>query len=77
MKTEGNKSAYPTEYHNLDNPGLTKRELFAAMAMQALIAAMAMKALISYQGFDLPEKIAASSLDYADVLLSKLNKSEK
>jgi len=49
--------------------GLTKREHFAAMAMQGFLA--------SYSGAmqdPSPENVAAKSLDYADALIEQLNK---
>lgn len=38
--SKGNEPAYPVpvDPHKLDAPGLTKRELFAAMAMKGLLA---------------------------------------
>lgn len=51
----------------ITEPGLTKRELFAAMAMQGLLAR---------HGSDdyMPDVIARYATDYADALLAELAK---
>jgi hypothetical protein len=45
--------------------GLTKREYFAALAMQSVL---------STHGEDYPELIAGRALKYADALINALNK---
>ena len=47
--------------------GLTKREYFAAIALQGLCA---------QGGYKSPETIAADAVDYADILLTKLEKKQ-
>lgn len=66
-------------------PGLTKRELFAAMAMQGLLAASIGtedgSSVLLYSGDGLsfnyhkaPERIATMAAQLADALLAELNK---
>lgn len=55
----GSKQFFPYER------GLTKRELFAAVAM---------KAVLETHGEDLPKIIAFRALEYADALINELNK---
>lgn len=50
-------------------PGLTKRELFAAMAMQGLLAT-----LVPGQNDPTDEVLASWSVHQADALLAELNK---
>lgn len=58
--------------------GLTKRELFAAMAMQGLISNMSLvhgaHALAAEQGTNTLQFIASSCVDYADSLLVELER---
>lgn len=68
--TNGNEAAFSKAafYHpdgGIDNPqeGLTKREYFAAMAMQGLLA----------NGEILPSQIAECAVLHADVLIEQLN----
>lgn len=67
--SNGNEMAYPvpaTDHHNIQ-PGLTKRELFAAMAMQGLCAADS--------GFEeQATQIAEWAVFQADALLAQLAK---
>ena len=51
-------------------PGLTKRELFAAMAMQGILG----NAYWNEHGDYTPEGVAKSARDYADALLAELAK---
>ncbi len=75
MKTNPNESAWPTGAANhsihVDKAfgiGLTKREYFAAMAMQGWIACQ-------HEGFTgEPPDIAKRSLECADALIEELNK---
>jgi len=48
--------------------GLTKREYFAALAMQSVL---------STHGEDYPEIIAVRALRYADALINELNKEDE
>ena len=71
-KTDGNDPAFATpDLHNqngltyMGSPGLTKREYFAAMVMQALITKSV---------YDFRENIAHQSVLYADSLIEALNK---
>ncbi len=70
--TDGNDPAFATpDLHNqngltyMGSPGLTKREYFAAMTMQALITKSV---------YDFRENIAHQSVLYADSLIEALNK---
>ena len=70
--TNGNDTAYPlperyTEHEDFD--GLTKREYFAAMAMQGIIAAHN----IYETGID-NEVNARTAINAADALIEALNK---
>jgi hypothetical protein len=73
--TDGNDPAFATpDLHNqngltyMGSPGLTKREYFATMTMQALIPVMQNGFL--YDKHD----VAESSVNYADALIEALNK---
>lgn len=70
-----NDSAFPNKLQNFDHPqvsnGLTKRELYAAMAMQKLITYKTER--------DIPEyapKIAKTAIRIADALIAELEKDE-
>jgi hypothetical protein len=72
---------YPVEYrHPHDGgleakfAGLTKREYFAAMAMQGLIAKLPLQAVHTADSYDgqYPTAVARGALDYADALLAEL-----
>jgi hypothetical protein len=75
-ETNPNEPAFskPAFYHpdgGLDSPntGLTKREYFAAMAMQGIIA--------NKDGLDIKiERIVESAVDTADALIEELNKTK-
>jgi hypothetical protein len=55
--------------------GLTKREYFAALAMQAQISnADNTKTLMAEQWLEEPERIARWAVNYADALITQLNK---
>lgn len=76
MSTNPNESCYPCqELDGQGNPreamsyGLTKRERFAAMAMQGMLANTA----LTYRTFK-EKLIAAWSVDCADALIAELNK---
>jgi hypothetical protein len=68
METKANEPAYP----NIQLPslkGLTKREYFAAMALQGIIA--------NKDGLDIKiERIVESAVDTADALIEELNKTK-
>jgi hypothetical protein len=68
METKANEPAYP----NKQTPslkGLTKREYFAAMALQGIIA--------NKDGLDIKiERIVESAVDTADALIEELNKTK-
>jgi hypothetical protein len=67
------KPAYPvppgnsTHYVVEDHYGLTRRELFAAMAMQGMMADPS-------NGAAAPEDIASVSIEQADALLEELDR---
>lgn len=69
-KNTGNESAYPLhpESGERNENGLTKRELFAAMAMQGLMANSCPE--INEMTY---EQIASAYLIQADALLTQLN----
>jgi hypothetical protein len=68
METKANEPAYP----NKQVPswkGLTKREYFAAMALQGIIA--------NKDGLDIKiERIVESAVDTADALIEELSKTK-
>jgi len=65
QKTQPNDSIHNSEQGPQD--GLTKREYFAAMAMQGLLS--------TEQGYHLHEhKLSEYALSYADSLINELNK---
>ena len=65
--TTGNLPAYPIEAEKTYYLGLTKRELFAAMAMQGIISSG--EVLITYS----VEHIANMAATQADALIAELN----
>ena len=70
METKKNKSAFPiiAEDYIIDG-GLTKREYFAAMALQGIIA--------NKDGLDIKiERIVESAVDTADALIEELSKTK-
>jgi hypothetical protein len=68
METKANEPAYP----NIQVPslkGITKREYFAAMALQAIIS--------NKDGLDIKiERIVESAVDTADALIEELSKTK-
>ena len=81
MKTNGNDTAYPSAgVQNFEETnqvgGLTKREHFAAMAMQGFCANEGLANLIKR----FPEKdeicVARAAVEYADALIEELNKTK-
>ena len=75
MKDNGNTPAFgygfANEKDHQEVPGLTKREYFAAMAMQGLLASMAEKAARGNWGTEVNE-LANASVKIADELLKQL-----
>lgn len=70
MKTNPNDCAYPNEpYIESHARGLTKREYFAAMAMQGILAN-------SEMGLDTQTWIADEAILQADALIEQLNKGD-
>jgi hypothetical protein len=70
METKKNESAFPiiAEDYIIDG-GLSKREYFAAMALQGIIA--------NKDGLDIKiERIVESAVDTADALIEELNKTK-
>ena len=67
-ETNPNEPINMVEYNNnYISTGLTKREYFAAMAMQGIIA--------NKDGLDIKiERIVESAVDTADALIEELNK---
>ena len=67
-ETKANKPAYPNKFAPILYR-LTKREYFAAMAMQGIIA--------NKDGLDIKiERIVESAVDTADALIDELNKTK-
>lgn len=73
-ETKANEPAFskPAFYHpdgaiDLPNNGLTKREYFAAMALQGMLAKY---------GSDYQVQIAKDALYFADALIEELNKTK-
>jgi hypothetical protein len=62
----GNKTAFPSDIHRYTDGGLTKREYFAAMAMQAYVN--------NYYGEEDETMQAIRSVKMADALLAELDK---
>lgn len=74
MKTNGNDAAFAIKDDNFLQEGLTKREYFAAKAMQALIT--------NEQNFDYVHNgneagVAKDAVLIADALIEALNKEKK
>ena len=68
METKSNEPAFAS-IHTPWLKGLTKREYFAAMAMQGIIA--------NKDGLDIKiERIVESAVDTADALIEELNKTK-
>jgi hypothetical protein len=59
---------YDADMYDIQCSGLSKREYFAAMAMQGLLA--------SKKALESPESIAIDAVHAADALILNLNKSE-
>lgn len=78
MNTNSNNPAFPLPKGNEnvapEVAGLTKREYFAAMAMQGAMANPASMGFASASKLDPSEIIARSALKYADALIVELNK---
>lgn len=77
MKTEANHSAYPVDCGEMGmSEGLTKREYFAAMAMQGMLANPKVFELLVQR--ITPKKHAEflnhAAVEQADALIEKLNK---
>jgi hypothetical protein len=69
MKTQANHPAFTKGADSWIQEGLTKREYFAAMAMQGLLSA--------YYGNELyPTRFANDSVDMADALITALNENQ-
>lgn len=71
---EGHKSAFPYDFKQFWQTGMTKRELFAGLAMQALITAHGSP---SRQHDIYAPEITIAATAYADELLKKLADSEE
>ena len=68
METKPNESINIIEYNNnYTSTGLTKREYFAAMAMQGLLTKF---------GNDYELQIAKDAIYWADALIEELNKTK-
>jgi hypothetical protein len=74
----GNMPAFPQNEewineHKLLNQGMTKREYFAAMAMQGMLANPTAGKELQNQSDKLSDACAAASIIMADALISALN----
>ena len=70
----GNNTAFPSDIHRYTDGGLTKREYFAAMAMQGMLANPNGTMM---QGGDRtlhPDHISKMALIHADAVLKELDK---
>jgi hypothetical protein len=65
-------SIYPTYVNGIEGCGLTKRELFAAMAMQAVIPVLFSGVKIKDTSLNGESLAAAQAVEYADALLAAL-----
>lgn len=79
--TNGNDTAFPIDTNDLSEVklGLTKREYFAAMAMQGLCASgfgtdKHIQSQTEEVGSNVSEAMAVFSVDIADTLIAELNK---
>lgn len=74
--TNGNDCAYPADSNTQTDGGLTKREYFAAMAMQGILASATYEpdGRFTVNGSNLDiHLISRDSADCADALISALN----
>ena len=69
MKTEQNDAAFATGDEYWRQSGLTKREYFAAMAMQGLLTTIKLSQYM-------PEIVASCSVEMADALITALNEKQ-
>jgi acetolactate synthase regulatory subunit len=67
--TYPNAGAYPANNNETTDEGLTKREYFAAMAMQGLLSCDA-----KYGGKEDHIKLTRDSVRHADLLINALNR---
>lgn len=84
METHGNSPIHP--FHNMSaiELGLTKREHFAAMAMQAIITGthsdskvLEGLSVMFKKNNEMPANyIASAAIEYADALIEELNKTK-
>ena len=84
MATNPNDQAFARPYsrendgdHCFDQPGLTKREYFAAMAMQGLLANAEQWKYMGTQSLDFKNEIRGLAVEFADALIAELNKGVK
>lgn len=80
-KTFSHYPAFPADerIHDMDSCGLTKREYFAAMAMQGILSGdVGINLLNAYDGLGTSSHatLAAFATRYADALIEALNKQE-
>lgn len=76
LKTDPNDQAYPvaTTDHDAGHFGLTKREYFAALALQGLLASpLEPGELDGLSPDDILNHFSASAVSYADALIEALN----
>lgn len=71
----GKNCAFPSQDSNKYYHGLTKREYFAAIAMQGLLASPNFKIDVQ-SSVSVSEQFAISATKYADALLAELDKTK-
>lgn len=82
-KTNPNDLAFPafSQYHSLAEYGLTKKEMFAAMAMQGFLSDNKSTNAIAdnkdFKGMEPRQAVAIASVNYAEALIEALNASGK
>jgi hypothetical protein len=70
--TEGKDNAFPHRDTADNHTGLTKREYFAAMAMQGWLASFS-----GVETMPLPIRVSEKAVAFADALIEELNRTTK
>lgn len=75
--TNPNNCAFPADAHTQSEGGLTKREYFAAMAMQGILANTEWAKTFTKDDFDeFKDRASSASTEMADALIEALNKTD-
>lgn len=72
--TNANDCAYPADSKTQTDGGLTKREYFAALAMQGYLSLLADSTIEHPME---PQHLAQKAVQYADALIAELNSTSK